>query len=378
MINPKLSGIGTSIFAVMSKMANDHNALNLSQGFPDFNCSDELIELVHSYQKKGFNQYAPMPGVPSLLNRISEKINFLYGRYYNPESEIIITSGATEALFTAISVIINSGDEAVIFEPAYDSYAPSVISAGGKPVFIKPLNDFSIDWDEVERKMNKKVKLLIINSPWNPTGKLITKEDIKRLESLALKYHFLIVSDEVYEHITFDGKPHLSICGSEILAKRSFIISSFGKTFHATGWKVGYCAAPEILINEFRKLHQFVVFAVNTPVQYAYADYLKDRDHYLSLNNFYQNKRDIFLNEICSSRFSYIPAEGTYFQLLDYSGISDLNDMEFCIKLIKENGIAAIPLSPFYSGEYDRKIIRICFAKKDEVLVKAGSKLKDL
>jgi methionine transaminase len=378
MIKSKLPGTGTSIFAVMSKMAQEYNALNLSQGFPDFNCSEELIDLVHHYQRKGFNQYAPMPGVPSLLKQISEKTHKLYGRYYSPINEIVITSGATQALFTAISTVINKGDLAIILEPAYDSYAPAVEANGGTPVFIKPLEGFRIDWNGVENKFNSKVKLLIINSPHNPSGTLICKEDIIRLEELSRKYSFIIISDEVYEHMTFDNQAHLSISSSEVLYKRAFVISSFGKTFHTTGWKVGYCCAPETMMSEFKKLHQFIVFAVNTPVQHAYAEYLKNEDHYLSLNSFYQAKRDIFLKSIEGSLFILKPSAGTYFQLLDYSGISSLPDTEFCEYLIKEKSIAAIPLSPFYSGNYNEKIIRICFAKKDEVLTKAGEILKQL
>ncbi len=378
MIKSKLPATGTSIFAVMSKMANESNALNLSQGFPDFNCSDQLIDLVHSFQRKGLNQYAPMPGVPALLEQISIKTKKLYGKYYDPQKEIVVTSGATEALYTAISVVINKGDEAIIFEPAYDLYAPAVTASGGIPVFIKPRSDYSIDWEEVERRINANVKLIIINSPHNPTGKLVTRDDILTLENLAKRFSFILISDEVYEHITFDSRPHLSISSSELLSERSFVISSFGKTFHTTGWKVGYCAAPEVMMNEFKKLHQFVVFAVNTPVQHAYAEYLKNEEHYLSLNKFYQDKRDIFLNEIGGSNFGFVPSEGTYFQLLDYSGISDLDDMSFCEYITRKKGIAAIPLSPFYSGEYKERIIRICFAKNDDVLVKAGSILKTL
>jgi methionine transaminase len=375
MINSKLPAVKTSIFAVMSRMAQEYNAINLSQGFPDFNCSEDLIGLVNHFQKKGFNQYAPMQGVPQLLQQISDKIKKLYGRYYIPGDEIVITSGATQALFTAISTIINPGDQAVILEPAYDSYAPAVTLNGGIPVFIRQTNDFKVDWQKVEESMNDKVKLLIINSPHNPSGTLFNQDDIMSLEKLAQKYSFIIISDEVYEHITFDSNPHISISSSEVLQKRSFVISSFGKTFHTTGWKVGYCCAPKRLMDEFKKLHQFTVFAVNTPVQYAYAEYLKDEVHYLSLNKFYQNKRDCFLKFLQGSRFKYKTSAGTYFQLLDYSAISDMNDMDFCGYMIKEKGIAAIPLSPFYSGEYDKKIIRVCFAKRDDVLKQAGELL---
>jgi methionine transaminase len=378
MIKSKLPQTGTSIFAVMSELALEHNAINLSQGFPDFNCSDELIELVHHFQKKGYNQYAPMPGVPALLKRISGKIDYLYSRYYSPQDEIVITSGATQALFTAISTVINPGDEAIIIEPAYDSYAPTVIANGGIPVFIKPNDNFRINWTEVENKFNDKVKLLIINSPHNPSGKIISTEDIMHLESLSGKYSFIIISDEVYEHIIFDNHHHISISSSEILSQRAFVISSFGKTFHTTGWKVGYCCAPKVLMDEFKKLHQFTVFAVNTPVQHAYAEYLKNEKFYLSLNSFYQHKRDLFLKAITGSSFSYKPSEGTYFQLLDYTRISSMDDMDFCKYLIMEKGVAAIPLSPFISGGNRRKLIRICFAKRGEVLIQAAEILKKL
>lgn len=375
-LKSKLSGVGTSIFAIMSDMANRYNAINLSQGFPDFDVSPELIELVNYYMKKGFNQYAPMPGVPELRKCISEKISNLYGHFYNPESEITMTAGATQALYTAISVVVNSGDEVIMFEPVYDSYAPSVLVNGGKPVFVK-LNqgDYSIPWDEVENKITEKTKAIIINSPHNPTGKVINQEDIICLENMLKEKDIVLISDEVYEHIVFDSKRHISICESEILSEKSFIISSFGKTFHTTGWKIGYCTAPEYLTKEFRKLHQFIVFAVNTPIQYAYVDFLKNPENYLSVNKFYQKKRDYFRNKIKDSRFRILDTEGTYFQLLDYSSISEKNDFEFSEYLTKEIGVAVIPLSPFYNSYYNDKIIRICFAKRDEVLSKASEKL---
>lgn len=375
-LKSKLPGVGTSIFAIMSEMANRYNAINLSQGFPDFDVSPELIELVNYYVKKGFNQYAPMAGVLDLRKSISGKISNLYGHFYNPETEITITAGATQALYTAISVVVNSGDEVIMFEPVYDSYAPSVISNGGKPVFVK-LNqsDYSIPWDEVENKITEKTKAIIINSPHNPTGLVINQEDIIRLENILKGKDIFLISDEVYEHIVFDSKRHISICESEILSKKSFVISSFGKTFHTTGWKIGYCAAPEYLTKELRKLHQFIVFAVNTPIQYAYVDFLKNPENYFSVNKFYQQKRDYFRDKIKNSRFRILATEGTYFQLLDYSSISEENDFEFSEYLTKEIGVAVIPLSPFYNSDYNNKIIRICFAKRDEVLSKASEKL---
>jgi len=369
----KLPNITSSIFAVMSKMANDYGAINLSQGFPDFNCSEELINLFHKYSLGGFNQYAPMAGVPTLREMISDKTYELYSKRYNPENEITITSGATEALFTAITSVVSPGDEVIIFEPAYDSYVPVVQINGGKPVFI-PLDkkDFSIDWKRVKESLTSKTKLIIINSPHNPTGSVISIDDLHKFEDIVRDKELFIISDEVYEHIIFDGIKHVSISESEELSQKSFVISSFGKTFHTTGWKVGYCSAPERLTKEFRKVHQFVVFAVNTPAQYAFSEYMKDKEHYTNLNAFYQNKRDLLLNALSGSRFKFTPARGTYFQLIDYSDISELDDMAFTEYLTKEVQVATIPLSPFYSGVNDEKLIRICFAKKDEVLIKAA------
>jgi len=378
-IQSKLPSTGISIFAIMSKMAADYKAINLSQGFPDFNCSEELIELAHKFMKGGMNQYAPMPGLPSLRKIISDKILKLYKADYNFETEITITAGATQALYTAISAIIHSGNEVIIIEPAYDSYVPAVIANGGVPIYSEMTDGgFTINWSDVSKKISKKTKAIIINSPHNPTGSVISEIDIKMLEELTEGTNIFIISDEVYEHITFDGLPHISISSSAELKKRSFVISSFGKTFHATGWKVGYCCAPEYLMNEFRKLHQFIVFAVNTPVQYAYAEFLLNENNYLRLNDFYQKKRDLFLQSISGSRFKTEPARGTYFQLLDYSKISDQNDMEFSEWLTKEIGVAVIPLRPFYSKNNSQKLIRVCFAKKDEVLLQAGKILKSI
>lgn len=363
----------------MTKLANEKNALNLSQGFPDFDISNKLIELVTHYMKLGKNQYAPMSGVSELRKAIAKKIKRLYNCQYDFENEITITAGATQALYTAISVLINPGDEAIIFEPAYDSYAPSVIANGGQPVFI-PLEspEFSIPWNKVNRAISKKTKLIIINSPHNPTGAIINQTDLVELENVVKDKSIFIISDEVYEHIVFDNQKHISICESSLLREKSFIISSFGKTFHTTGWKIGYCAAPKFLTNEFRKLHQFIVFAVNTPIQYAYADFLNDDKNYLSIKSFYQEKRDKFLEVIAETKFLPLHSNGTYFQLLDYSEISDKDDFNFCIELIDRIGVAAIPISPFYSKPQENKLIRICFAKRDEILIEAGKRMKSL
>lgn len=372
----KLAGTGLSIFATMSKMAAEYDAINLSQGFPDFNCSDELLEIVQKYQEQGYNQYAPMPGVPALRQMISKKINALNGKRYNADDEITITAGATQALFTAISTVVKKGDEVIIIEPAYDSYLPVVLMNGGIPVFVSLSgDDFAFDWDAVKNAITPRTRMIIINSPHNPTGSIISQSDLKTLEEITRDTNIIIVSDEVYEHIIFDGKQHVSISQSDELSQRSFVISSFGKTFHTTGWKIGYCAAPAYLTSEFRKVHQFVVFAVNTPIQHAYAEYLSDTSRYLELPGFYQVKRDFLINALCDSGFKIAPAKGTYFQLLDYSAISDLNDMEFSVKMTKEVGVAVIPISPFCTIDKTKKLIRVCFAKNEEVLKKAAERL---
>jgi len=358
-------------------MAVEHNAINLAQGFPDFDCDEELLELVHHFQIKGFNQYAPMQGVQGLRKAISEKIEKLYDRHYDFENEITVTAGATQALYTAITSVVEQGDEVILFEPAYDSYVPDILSNGGIPVYI-PLNpkDYSYDWDLVRKKISDRTKVIILNSPHNPTGSLITEKDIKELEQITKGTDILIVSDEVYEHITFDARKHFSLAGSEELAKRAFVISSFGKTYHTTGWKMGYSAAPEYLSKEFRKMHQFVVFSANTPIQYAYAEFMKQEERYLLLGKFYEQKRNVFLNEIRDTKFKLKPCNGTYFQLLDYSSISNKTDMEFAEYLTKEIGVAVIPISPFYKSKNSQLLVRICFAKTDEVLKEAATKLR--
>ena len=375
-ISSKLPNIGTTIFTIMTKMAAEYNAINLSQGFPDFDCPEELMELVYKNIKEGHNQYAPMPGIPLLRERIAAKIEKYYGHAYNPETEINITAGATQALFTTITAVVRPGDEVILFEPAYDSYAPGVITSGGVPVFV-PLNenDFSINWDRCKEAVTSKTRLIIINSPHNPVGSIITLGDLKHLEEITRDTNIFIISDEVYEHIVFDGLRHISLSRSGELAKRSFVISSFGKTYHATGWKIGYCAAPENLMREFRRIHQFNVFAVNTPIQHAYAEFMLNENHYLRLSGFYEEKRNLLADALRNSKFKLKKTKGTYFQLLDYSNISDKNDYEFVEYLTKEVGVAAIPLSPFYSTENNRKLIRLCFAKRDEVLLVAAEKL---
>ncbi len=371
----KLPKVGTSVFAVMSQLSNEHNAINLSQGFPDFPISEQLIDLVSNNMKQGHNQYAPMPGLISLREMISEKTESLYSAYYNPETEITVTAGATQAIFSAIMAFVREGDEVIVFEPAYDSYVPAIRLAGGTPISIQlKLPDYHIDWEEVKKLVNQRTKMIIINSPHNPTGSILSNEDLLRLDKITRNTGILILSDEVYEHIIFDNFEHQSVCRYPTLAERSLVMCSFGKTFHATGWKTGYCLAPENLMNEFRKTHQFVVFCSNSPVQYALAEYLKNPSNYLGLGSFYQQKRDYFVDLIKKSRFKIIPSSGTYFQLLDYSAISDEPEMEFACRLIKEHGVASVPVSAFYNNKpVNNQVLRFCFAKKDETLEKAAS-----
>ena len=369
MISSKLPSTTTSIFTIMSKMAHEHNAINLSQGFPNFKSDEVLIDLVSEAMHNGFNQYAPMPGDLGLRNEISNKVFALYGREYNPNVEITITAGATQAIFTAISAVIDKGDEVVIFTPAYDCYAPAIQLFGGIviPVQLKSPS-YAPDWDEVSEKITSKTKLVIINSPHNPSGTLLSENDMLQLEYLATKHDLLVISDEVYEHIIFDGNKHQSAAIFPGLAERTFITASFGKTFHNTGWKMGYCLAPEALMKEFQKVHQYNVFCVNHPIQKALAVYLKNDQNYLKLSVFYQQKRDYFLNLLRDSNFKIIPSKGTYFQLLDYSGISMESDVLFAERLTKNHKIATIPTSVFNSNNEDFKQIRVCFAKTEETL----------
>ncbi|MBS4061969.1 MAG: aminotransferase class I/II-fold pyridoxal phosphate-dependent enzyme [Bacteroidetes bacterium] len=368
----KLPHAGTSIFAIMSKMAADFKAVNLSQGFPDFPISEKLIARVNHYMKKGFNQYAPMPGVESLRKAIAKKVETTYGVRYSPDTEITVTAGATQALYTAISTFVKDSDEVIIFEPAYDSYAPAVKANGGLVKYAElKAPFFKIDWNSVKRMVSNRTRMIIINSPHNPTGSLLTAEDMQQLEMLTSNTDIIVLSDEVYEHLIFDGIPHQSVCLYPELLSRSFVIGSFGKTFHATGWKTGFVLSPEELTKEFRKLHQFVVFAANTPIQHAIADFIADPENYSGLPSFYQAKRDYFVSGLAQSRFKIIPCYGTYFQLLDYSAISDESEMAFAERLVKENGIAVIPVAPFYHNQLNQQLIRVCFAKTEETLAKA-------
>jgi methionine aminotransferase len=375
-IQSKLPDVGVTIFTIMSKLANDHHAINLSQGFPDFVVHPDLVALVDKFMRSGHNQYAPMQGVRPLRERIAEKVRDLYHADYDPDREITVTSGATEALFAAISAVVRQGDEVIVLEPAFDSYVPVIKLNGGIPVYVEyTFPDYRIDWDEVGNALSSKTRLIILNSPHNPTGAVFTDEDISALKTILRNTDVLILSDEVYEHIIFDGVRHESICRHPELFQRSFVISSFGKTYHTTGWKIGYCLAPAPLSKEFQRIHQFLTFASNTPVQYAYAQFMKNKDIYLNLSAFYQQKRDKFLSLIQDSRFKALPCCGTYFQMLDYSAISDESDVEFSKRLTIEHGVASIPPSVFYHRQVDHNVLRFCFAKKDETLEKAAERL---
>ena len=370
----KLPNIGVNIFSTMSALAQKHQAVNLAQGFPDFSPSAELIELVHVYMLKGFNQYAPLAGVRSLVVNLAEKIEKLYGASYNPDTEITITCGATEACYTALTSILHPGDEVIIPEPCFDVYLPAIELSRAKAVFV-PLTypDFSYDWELIRSKITLHTKLIIINSPHNPTGSILTENDIVQLQKIVEENpNVYVLSDEVYEHIVFDGKKHLSISSNPILKARAFVIGSFGKTYHVTGWRLGYCLAPAVLMIEFKKVHQYNTFSPVAPMQFAIADFMKKVEQYESLPNFFQNKRDLFLNHIKESRWEVVPASGTYFQMLCYKDISDENDMDFATRMTREFGLASIPVSVFYNDKTDHKLLRFCIAKKEETLFKAA------
>ncbi len=371
-INHKLPHVGTSIFAVMSAMANQYNAINLAQGFPDFDCSDELKDLVANAMKKGFNQYAPMPGLMALREQIAQKTYELYSAQYHPETEITIVPGATLGIYAAINALIKDNDEVIVLEPAYDSYIPSIELSGGKAIVYEMVYpDYKIDWDQIKKLINIRTKMIILNTPHNPSGSILSAEDMLKLEKLIHNTDVLVLSDEVYEHIIFDGFEHQSVARFPDLAKRSIIVSSFGKTYHTTGWKMGYLLAPENLTDKIRRAYQFMAFAANTPVQHAYADILKRPDLYLSLGAFYQAKRDLFREGLKASRFKLLDCKGSYFQSVAYDQIADLSDVEMANHLTQEKGVAAIPVSAFYLRKTDHRVLRFCFAKTDETLNKA-------
>lgn len=378
-IKSKLPNTGQSIFTIMSQMASDHQAINLSQGFPDFSSDPELISLVNKYMKEGKNQYAPTQGLIGLREEISGKTEKMNGLVINPISEVNITSGATEAIYAAITASVHEGDEVIVFEPAYDCYVPTILLNGGIPIFVhKEAPDYTINWDLVKNRISNKTRMIIINSPHNPTGTVWTIEDMKALEKLTAKTDILILSDEVYQHIIFDKKKHESVLNYPSLFERSFVVFSFGKTYHNTGWKLGYCIAPDYLMKEFRRVHQFIVFSSFTPLQHALADFIKKEEAYLGLSSFYQEKRDFFINALKGSRFTIMPASGTYFQLMGFENISEENDMAFAERLTKEHGVASIPVSVFYSKKNDDKVLRFCFAKSKEILEEAAGKLNKI
>lgn len=369
----KLPENKTSIFSIMSKMANDNNAINLSQGFPNFETDKKLKNLVTKAMKEGYNQYPPAHGVKQLREEIAKKIESLYGKAYHPDKEITVTSGATQALYCAITAFVQKDDEVIVLKPAYDSYEPTIKLNGGKPVLIQLKGDnYKVDWDEVRAAITSTTKMIIINTPHNPTGTVLNQEDMEELEKTLSGTNIILLSDEVYEHLIFDGENHQSASKFPGLAERAIVCASFGKTFHNTGWKTGYCVAPAYLMKEIRKIHEITVFSVNHPMQIAYSEYLKKPGHYLELSKFYQTKRDLFLNLIKDSTFTSTPSKGTYFQLLNFSGITDEKDVNFAEKLVKEHGIASIPVSVFNINEKDNSQLRFCFAKTDETLERAA------
>lgn len=378
-IRTKLPQVGTTIFTVMSKLAQEHSALNLSQGFPNFDIDPALIALAEKAMYEGHNQYAVMRGNPQLREAIAHKIKTVYKVVYNPDTEIMITAGATQAIYCSISAFVHPGDEVIVFKPAYDCYEPAIELNGGVVVPIQLEHpNYAVDWDRVKSKLTPRTRMIVINTPQNPCGTVFSKEDMQQLESLTAGTDIVVLSDEVYEHMVFDGQTHQSACLFPELKKRTIVTVSFGKTFHATGWKLGYCYGPKTLIDEFIKVHQFNVFCVNNPMQIALAQYMIDSSHYNQIHSFYQKKRDFFLRAIGQSRFRFVPSAATYFQLLDYSNITDMADVAFAKLLTKEHGIASIPMSVFNQNNQDFKVLRFCFAKTEETLQKAADILNSI
>lgn len=380
MFESKLPNLGTSIFSQMSALANQFSAINLSQGFPEFDAPELLKKQLNHYVLEGVNQYSPSSGVPRLQQQIARLIKRKYNANINANEQVTVTSGATEALFVAIQAIVRKGDEVIVFDPAYDSYQPAIELAGGRSVHVAlHAPDYAIDWSVVTNAITANTRAIIINTPHNPSGKTLKQTDIDKLRSLVAQHDLYVISDEVYEHITFDQQPHLSVLRDDALFAKSFVISSFGKTFHSTGWKMGYCIAPAELAVEFRKIHQYVTFSSFTPAQHALADMLEQQgEHVDELSEFYQQKRDVLSNALKESRFTVLPSEGTYFLLLDYSDVSELNDVEFCQWLAEQAGVAAIPLSVFYEKHSNDKVIRLCFAKNEATLIQAAEILCQL
>lgn len=375
----KLPNSAISIFSRMSLLAQQQQAINLSQGFPDFDIDPKLISLVTHYMQKGFNQYAPMQGTIELRKVIADKYKQYYNLHVDPNEEITITAGGTEGLYSTIAALIHPGDEVITFEPAYDSYSPSVQSFGGKVVPIELLApDFAIDWNVVRSKITERTKLIIVNNPNNPTGRILFQQDILALEKIVEETGIYVLSDEVYEHLVFDGKKHISVLESEILRQKAFVVASFGKVLHATGWKLGYVITNPLLTAEFRKIHQFNVFSVNTPIQFAIADYLSDISYYDSLAPLFQQKRDYLIEGLKSTPLQILPCEGTYFLLVDYSNITHSEELAYAEKLTQEKKVATIPISAFYTSGLNQNLLRICFAKKEETIQKALQNLQQM
>jgi methionine aminotransferase len=375
-IDSKHPAIGTTIFTVMSKLAVECGAVNLSQGFPDFQAEPALFDAVHRHMLAGRNQYAPMTGVPELRQAIVDKVAALYGPRFDAESEVTVTAGATQAIFTAIAAFVRPGDEVIVFEPVYDSYVPAIETVGGTAVFAQlKFPDYAPDWAQVAQLISPKTRLIIINSPHNPTGSLLTAVDLEKLANLLRGTDIVVLSDEVYEHILFDGEPHASLCAHAELAQRSIVVSSFGKTYHITGWKIGYVVGPADLMAEFRKVHQFNVFTVHTPSQLALAEYMQDASRHLGLAAFYQEKRDFFRKLMAATPFKLLPCRGTYFQLASYAGLSKLPDRAFAEWMTREVGVAVIPVSVFYANGRDDQVVRFCFAKQESTLRAAAERL---
>lgn len=376
-IRSKLPSVGTTIFTVMSRMAAELGAINLSQGFPDFDCDPALVDGVARHMRAGRNQYAPMQGVLPLREAIAAQYAHLHNREYDPDTEVTVTSGGTEAIFAAVSAVLHPGDEAIVLEPCYDSYLPAIELSGGVPVIVRlTYPDYGVDWEGVRAAVTPRTRLIFLNSPHNPAGAVLTPADLAALAALVANTNILILSDEVYEHIIFDGVQHESMARHPELAARSFIIGSFGKTYHVTGWKVGYAVAPAALTAEFRKVHQFVTFSTHTPVQYALADFLSDRQRLADLGPFFQRKRDLFLRLMKGSRFTPLRSRGSYFQLMDYSAITAEADADFAVRLTREHGVASIPTSPFLYRSSAPPVLRFCFAKKDDTLERAAERLR--
>ena len=378
-IESKLPSTGVSIFAVMSRLAEEYGAINISQGFPDFDCDPELIEAVAHQMRAGHNQYPPMLGIVALREALSRKIEILYGRRYDPATEITITSGATEGLFSSLTALVHPGDEVVLLQPAYDSYLPAVQLCGGRPVFVTLRGpDYRVDWDEVRRVVSSRTRAIVVNSPHNPTGMVFDADDIRGLISVLERTDAIVVADEVYEHIVFDGRRHESMARHAEIADRAVVISSFGKTYHTTGWKIGYCVAPRALSAEVARVHQFVTYTVNGAIQRAYAEWVNRDPRAEDVSRLYQGKRDRFLHLLEATRFRPLPCRGTYFQMVDYSAITNERDTDFAMRLLREHGVATIPVSPFLTDAEPGPVLRFCFAKRDETLERAAERLRNV